>query len=139
MRRHKAQMRHWFISLVSLLSACSGGTDKDCGESFCLPSGMTWARQDTPEDFNLYDIQQTDKSFRIYEGNHPRKSNVTRRAIDLQNGFDASIAVEHGIGSILFRMEGTKWPEYIEISGACASGSDCSVIEFARRIQRHTP
>lgn len=99
--------------LLGTLAACSGGPQPGiCGESFCLPSGAMLVGRETPvEDFNLYRVEEGGNRFVIYEGNHPERRQ----------------------GSVVLTV-GKEWPNYLEVSGPCASKQDCAVRSFAARL-----
>ena len=63
------------------------------------------------EDFNLYRVEAEGDSFLIYEGNAPQRSE----------------------GSILLTV-GKDWPNFLEVTGPCASKENCAVKEFAAKL-----
>lgn len=105
--------RSTVITLLGMVAACSGEPEPAvCGESFCLPGGAKLLGRETPaEDFHLYRVEEGGNRFVIYEGNHPERD---------QGGIVLTI--------------GKEWPNYLEISGPCASKQDCAVRSFAARL-----
>ena len=100
--------------LALLLIGCSGAAQLAtvCGESFCLPEGAKIISRDShAEDFNLYRVQEAGNRFVIYEGNHPKRSD----------------------GSVVLTLK-KEWPNYLEVSGPCATEEDCPVRAFAAKI-----
>ena len=69
------------------------------------------SRETTLEDFNLYRVEDSGNHFVIYEGNHPQRG---ERSVVLTVGKD--------------------WPNYLEISGPCASMENCAVRSLAAKI-----
>lgn len=101
------------LSMLWLLAACSQSAEPPaCGESFCLPKGATLISRETPvEDFNRYRVNMHGDRFLIYEGNAPKRSE----------------------GSVILNV-GKGWPNFLEVSGPCASKEDCAVKAFAAKI-----
>lgn len=99
--------------LLASLTGCSGAARSTvCGESFCLPDGAKLVSRETPvEDFNLYRVEEGGNRFFIYEGNHPQR----------------------GQGSVVLTT-GKQWPNYLEVSGPCASKEDCAARSFAAKL-----
>jgi hypothetical protein len=105
--------RFTVLSLMCLLAGCSRRDEPSvCGESFCLPEGAKLISRETPvEDFNLYRVEAHGDRFLIYEGNAPQRSE----------------------GSVVLTV-GKGWPNFLEISGPCASMENCAVKSFATKI-----
>lgn len=105
-------LRPTIAILFGTLAACSGAHSRVCGESFCLPNGAKLVERETPvEDFNLYRVEEGGNRFVIYEGNYPQR----------------------GQGSVVLTI-GKRWPNYLEVSGPCASKQDCAVESFAAKL-----
>lgn len=77
-----------------------------------------------------------ERSFFIYEGNHPKKGNVAWGPVSLPLDNNASMAIKNGQGSIIVRMNNGDWPSYLEISGPCISPEKCLVVDLAQLIVR---
>jgi hypothetical protein len=99
--------------MLWLLAACSQSAEPSvCGESFCLPKGAKLISREAPvEDFNLYRVEAQGDRFLIYEGNAPQRSE----------------------GSVVLNL-GSNWPNFLEVSGPCASKDNCAVQAFASKI-----
>lgn len=99
--------------LLGTVAACSEEPQLgECGESFCLPNEAKLVERETPaEDFNIYRVENGGNRFVIYEGNHPQRDQ----------------------GSVLLRT-GKPWPNFLEVSGPCASKQDCAVRSFAAKL-----
>jgi hypothetical protein len=98
-----------------LMASCSRPDQPPlCGESFCLPRGAKLiSRQSPVHDFNLYRVEWNGDRFLIYEGNHPQRSK----------------------GSVVLEMR-KDWPNYLQVSGACATPDHCAVKSFATELTR---
>ena len=102
-----------FSMLSILVVGCSSATQPSaCGESFCLPHGAKLISRESPvEDFNLYRVEANGQRFVIYEGNHPKRRH----------------------GSVILTI-GKEWPNFLEVSGPCASEDNCAARSFAKMI-----
>lgn len=99
------------LLIASLLGCDDRSKTVECGESFCLPGSARLMSRETPvEDFNLYHVEADGQEFVLYEGDYPQESE----------------------GSIVIPW-GAKWPKYLEVSGRCASTTNC-VKQFAAQI-----
>lgn len=107
--------RSFPLLLLAGLTACSERPSaKVCGESFCFPDGTNVLSREAPvEDFNLYRVEARGQRFTVYEGNAPQR----RRG---------SIVIPWAQG----------WPNYLEVTGPCASPSTCAARAFAAEITR---
>lgn len=102
------------LLLAGLLSCSEQSSPKVCGESFCFPRGAKLLSREAPlEDFNLYRVEAKGQRFVVYEGNAPQRE-------------DGSILIPWAKG----------WPSYLEVSGPCASPSNCAAKSFAAEITR---
>ena len=100
------------LLLFGLVGCSEASSPKVCGESFCFPEGTKLLSQEAPvEDFNLYRVEANGQAFVVYEGNAPQR---------------------HQGSFVLPWRKG--WPNYLEISGPCASPSNCAAMSFAAEI-----
>lgn len=101
------------LLLVAGLIACSDTSPTEvCGESFCFPDGTKLISREAPvEDFNLYRVEAKGARFVVYEGNAPQRRQ----------------------GSIVIPWA-ERWPTYLEVSGPCASPSNCPARSFAAEL-----
>jgi hypothetical protein len=125
------------LMIVALLGCAGDKASGECGESFCLPPDSSLSGRETPaEDFTLYRVERKGQSFLIYEGNHPERGDVARTDARLPIDPIASLAMQHGRGSVVVRMRQREWPNFLEISGPCQSTDACPVLDLARAISR---
>ena len=102
------------VLLIGLVACSEASSPKICGESFCFPAGTKLLSREAPvEDFNLYRVVAKGQRFVVYEGNAPQRH-------------QGSIVLPWAQG----------WPNYLEISGPCASPSNCAAKSFAAQITR---
>ena len=116
----------------------------ECGESFCLPATATLVAKETPvHDFNIYQVEWRGERFGIYEGNHPRRQPESRSsALSLPLDPSAKLSVADGRGSVVIRIARDCragepcWPEFLDLTGPCASSDKCEVAAFAAELSR---
>lgn len=103
------------MALIGLVACAEVSTSpKVCGETFCFPEGTKLLSREAPvEDFNLYRVEKKGERFVVYEGNAPQRH-------------EGSVVMPWAQG----------WPAYLEISGSCASPSNCAAKSFAAEIIR---
>ncbi len=100
------------VSLVMMAGPAQAAQSPVCGESFCLPKGARLVSRESPvRDFVIYRVEANGQRFVVYEGNHPQ-----RRP-----------------GSIILTV-GKIWPNYLEVSGPCASKENCALRSFTAQI-----
>jgi hypothetical protein len=86
-------------------------------------------------DFNLYQVRFAGERFGIYEGDFPDFEPAGAKLISIPVDANARLITQGGESQVLALVSESS-PRYLHITGPCAIGGPCPLLEVARSLTR---
>ena len=86
-------------------------------------------------DFNLYQVRLAGERLGIYEGDFPDFDAAGSKLASIPMDANARLIMQDGESQVLVLLSESS-PRYLHITGPCASGGSCPLLDVARSLSR---
>ncbi|MDG6078175.1 hypothetical protein E3U23_03100 [Erythrobacter litoralis] len=106
-----------------------------CGATFCMTAEAVLIGKQHVADFNLYQVRFDGQRFGIYEGDFPDFDDAEAEHVNIPMDANARLIMQEEESQVLAFVSKSS-PRYVHVTGPCASGSSCPLLDIARSMTR---